>query len=314
MRKQRDTLWKAALELLFEEFLKFINPELAQSIDLAKGYEFINNELIQETLPDSGKYENKIADKLIKLFTREGKQILLHLEVQEKYSEDFGERMYVYFNRLYNKYKMSITAYAIFTEPNEIERTNIYKIDYHGTQLSYRYNTFKIAVQGDDYLINHLSPFALIILIAKGVLLKKGPKGNIGYDERLLADKLKIVKLILEKRLPAHKERALMNFLFYYTAFEFSETKATFDSEVNLLINKNTKDMITFEELLIEDALIEGFSNGEKKAREEAKENEVYRRIVKEGLSDEQIVEYAEVPLKLVRKVRKSIKFGKTTY
>ena len=79
--------------------------------------------------------------------------------------------------------------------------------------------------------------------------------------------------------------------------------------------------MITFEELLIEDALIEGFSNGKeegklegkKEGRLEARENEVYRRIVKEGLSDEQIVDYAEVPLKFVRKVRRSIECKKTT-
>ena len=160
-------------------------------------------------------------------------------------------------------------------------------------------------------MINHPNPFALIILIAKGVLLKKGPKGNIGHDERLLADKLKIVKLILGKKLPAPKERALMNFLFYYIEFEFSETKATFDYEVNLLINKNTKDMITFEELLIEDAQMDGYIKGKKEAKLEAIENEVFRLITKLGFSDQQIADYADLSLKLIKKIRGGLKAKK---
>jgi len=310
MRKQKDTLWKAALELLFEDFLLFINQDLAQSIDLAKGYEFINKELIQEFPPDHGRYENKIVDKLIKLFTRDGKQLLLHLEVQEKYSEDFGQRMYAYFNRLYDKYKMSINAYAIFTEPNEIKRKRIFKIDCMGTRLTYQYNIFKVAVQDDDELINHPSPFALIVLIAKAALIKKGSKNNLESDERLLTYKLKMVKLILDRKLPVHKQRAIMNFLFYYLDFEFSETRAKFESEVNLLINKNIKEMITFEEVLIEDAQMEGYYKG----KEEAKENEIYRLITKLGFSDQQIADYADIPLKFVKRVRKSIKCRKTNH
>ncbi|WP_158797218.1 hypothetical protein [Pedobacter sp. L105] len=316
MRKQKDTLWKAALELLFEDFLLFINQNLAQSTDLAKGYEFINKELIQEFPPDNGRYENKIVDKLIKLFTKDGKQILLHLEVQEKYSEDFGQRMYAYFNRLYDKYKMSITAYAIFTEPNEIKRKRIFKIDYMGTRLTYQYNIFKIAVQDDHELINHPSPFALIVLIAKAALIKKGSKNNLEADEQLLAYKLKMVKLVLGRKLPAHKQRAIMNFLFYYIDFEFSETRVKFDSEVNLLTNKNIREMITFEEVLIEDAQMEGYFKGRKEAtrevKREAKENEVYRRIVKEGLSDQQIVDFAEVSLNFVKKMRANISAKKS--
>ncbi|WP_158797219.1 hypothetical protein [Pedobacter sp. L105] len=65
--------------------------------------------------------------------------------------------------------------------------------------------------------------------------------------------------------------------------------------------------MITFEEVLIEDAQMEGYLKGEK----EAKENVVRRLIIKHGFSNEQIADYADVSLSFVKKVRMSIKYGK---
>ncbi len=305
-------MWKGILEQLFEDFLTFIHPELGDSLDLAKGYEFLNKELIQEFPSSGGKIEQKIVDKLVKLHNKAGHQILLHLEVQEKYSKDFSKRMYAYFNRLYDKYKMSIVAYAILTEANEIRRAGIFGIKYMGTKLSYQYNTFKLALQDDDYIINHANPFALVVLIAKAPLLKKGSKNRLEFDQRLLAYKLRIVKLIAERRLSPYKERAIMNFLFYYTDFEFSETKAKFDLEVNLLTNKNTRNMITFEEILMEEAEMTGFSKGErkgiKKGKLEAKENEVYRLITKLNFSNDQIADYMDISLSFVKKVRAKLK------
>jgi len=305
MAKQKDILWKVAIEQLFNDFLFFINPDVAQSLDLTKEFQFLNKELNQDFPSENGKHEQKIVDKLVRLTIRgiKKEQILLHLEIQEKYSKNFSERMYRYFNKLYAKYNIPIVAYAIFTETNKIERTDTFDINYSGTRITYQFNTFKIAAQDDDFLIDHPSPFALIILIAKASRLRKGSKGNVGYDDRLLDYKLKMFKLILERKLPIKKEMAIMNFLFYYIDFEFKETNAKFDDEVNSLTNKTIKDMITYEEVLLEDAETTGFL----KAKQEAKENEVYRRIVKEGLSDQQIALYAEVPLKFVRKIRAGI-------
>lgn len=60
---------------------------------------------------------------------------------------------------------------------------------------------------------------------------------------------------------------------------------------------------MTIEEVLLEDAERTGFLNG----RNQAKENEVYRRIVKEGLTDRQIAKFAEVSLYFVKKIRAKI-------
>ena len=118
----------------------------------------------------------------------------------------------------------------------------------------------------------------------------------------LLEQKIKIANLILEKQLPPEKERMLMNFLFYYVNFEFQKTKIKFDHKLNLLTNKNIQDM-TIEEILIGQARLQGKRQGEKKA----KEDEVSRLIRKQGLTNEEIVDFAETSISLVKRVRKKI-------
>jgi hypothetical protein len=304
MKKQNDTLWKGILEPFFYDFLLFVDPILAATVDQGREIVFMDKELSQESPSENEIYEQKIVDKLVRLHTLDTNKewILLHLEIQEKYNKDFGKRMYNYFNRLYIKYNVPITAYAIFTKPNGIKRDNVFKVDCFGTTLRYTFNTYKIALQEETLLMEHHNPFALVVLIAKLGALKKIYKDRHEYDRMLLEQKIKIANLILEKQLPPEKERMLMNFLFYYVNFEFQKTKIKFDHEINLLTNKNIQDM-TIEEILIGQARLQGKRQGEKKA----KEDEVSRLIRKKGLTNEEIVDFAETSISLVKRVRKKI-------
>lgn len=92
-------------------------------------------------------------------------------------------------------------------------------LNYMGTSLSYKFNTCKIAGQDDVYLMQHPNPFALIILIAKATALKALCRNSYEYDDRLLAYKLRIARLICDMKLPGQKERIIMNFLFHYINF-----------------------------------------------------------------------------------------------
>jgi len=302
MKKQNDTLWKGILEPFFYDFLRLVDPVLAATINQDRPIVFMDNELYLQAPSAEEIFERRIVDKLVKLYTTEGseKWILLHLEVQDKYTKDFSERMYGYFYRLYDKHKRPITAYAIFTEPNKIKRDNVFKMNCGGTKLEYTFNTYKIALQDENVLINHANPFALVILIAKQTELKKRYNDRQEFDRVLLADKLKIAALILERNLEDTKKRILMNFLFYYINFEFQETKLNFEHKINLLTNKNTPNM-TIEDILIGQAELRGKRLGIK----EAQEAEIARLIRKQGLTDDQIVDFAEVSHSLVKRIRK---------
>lgn len=68
MAKQNDILWKAVLEQLFEDFLRFINPELFKTLNLTHGFEFIDKEFNQQFPAENGVFIQKIIDILVKLY------------------------------------------------------------------------------------------------------------------------------------------------------------------------------------------------------------------------------------------------------
>jgi hypothetical protein len=301
--KQNDTLWKGILEPFFYDFISFVDPELATTIDTDREITFMDKELIQNRPSAGNRYEQKIVDKLVKLYTVAGNKeyIILHLEVQDQYRKNFNERMYGYFNRLYDKYKTPITALAIFTEPNTIERDNVFKINCSGTSLRYTFNTYKIALQDDNDLMQHSNPFALVVLIAKQTALKKKYKDKQLRDEMLLSEKLKVAQLIVEKQLPEAKQELLMNFLFYYVNFEFKNNQFIFEQRINQLTSNNTTNM-TIQEILIGQAKLQGKRLGKKEEREG-----MIAKMISNNATDEQIMNLTEVSPALVSRIRKRI-------
>jgi hypothetical protein len=311
MKKQYDLLWKIILEPFFYDFLKFVDPKFAGTINDSKNPSFLDKELIRQIPNAEGDLEHRIVDKLVKLYTKSGTEewILLHLEIQHQYSKDFNERMYQYFHSIYVKFKRPITAYAIITEPSRTKRNNAFKINYGGTTLEYKFNIYKLAMQDDHALMKHPNPFALVVLIAKQINFKDIKDTHLS-DEKLLANKLEIAKLIFDRKLPIHQENHLMYFLIYYVNFESKETYATFERGIMLLTNKTVEDM-TMQEAILEETKFEGLREGLRKGIKEGKEEEkieiVTRMLEMQIGSDEQIVQVAKVPLSLVRRLRKKV-------
>src|ERR1700744_4544942 len=169
MRRKDDVLWKGILEDVFDDFLRFLNPDAESLLDLNKKFEFLDKELQQVFPPENDEFSPKVVDKLVKVFTKGGEEkwILVHVEIQGQYHEDFASRMFRYYYRLLDKYNKPITAYAIFTEANSKTRPDGFELDFMGTSLKYTFNTYKIASQSDEELLADDNPFALVVLTAK---------------------------------------------------------------------------------------------------------------------------------------------------
>lgn len=178
--------------------------------------------------------------------------------------------------------------------------------------MSFNFNICKVAHLDDDGLKADTNPFALIFLIAKAAFLKKNCKNKKDYDDKLLAYKLDILKLILTRDLPSDKEAIIIKFLYYYVYFEFKETLIKFEDQFNLLTNKTIHNMTTIEDLLLEDAKIEGYLLGEKKGKnlgeKKAQEKEIIRLITKLKFTDQQIADFTELPLKFIHRIRGNFK------
>jgi hypothetical protein len=304
MRQKDDYLWKGVLEDVPDDFLRFIHPNADQVFDLNKGFRFLDKELEQLFPPEGDQYSPKVVDKLARVYTREGKEewVLLHVEVQNVYQQDFPQRMFTYYYRIFDKYHKRISAYAIFTGASPKNDTGTYEEEFMGTSIRYRFNTFKIMDQDERDLLRSNNPFALVAFIAKAAFNGKRLKDAEARDRALLEIKLNLLREMLSREIPKNKIRGLINFLTYYIRFEKQETNRIFEqAKQKLAGGSNTMGI---EELLLDRAKTQGVKQ-EKQRRD--------RRIVLNLLdhtdfSDEQIAKLAEVSEEYVAKLRKSLK------
>src|SRR3978361_1790391 len=140
-----DTLWKGILENVFDDFLRFFFDDADTLFDMEKGFQFLDKEL-EQLFPEEEGESPKFVDKLVKVFTKAGKEewLLVHIEVQGYDDKDFARRMFTYFYRILDKYEKPITAIAIFTDTNKNFHPKAYEYDHLGTSNIYRFNTYKI--------------------------------------------------------------------------------------------------------------------------------------------------------------------------
>lgn len=236
MRAKKDILWKGIIEVVAPEMLLFLFKDAASIFDQEKGFEFLDKELL-ELFPEQAKQGgNRLVDKLIKIHTLDGteKWILLHIEVQGGDTKDFAERMFAYFYRIYDRYKVKITAVAIFTGPKSQKTPTEFTYDFLGTQLVYRYNSLHITDFTEAQLLSMDNAFALVILAAQKALMVKVPLAELAQQ------RLNIAKALLGSHQYSHgKIVRIIAFLKEMVYINDSEINATFNAEIDLLTGKN---------------------------------------------------------------------------
>ena len=265
MYKTNDQLWKGVIEEMFEDFVAFFIPNLFPHIDFSKGVVFLDKELEQIYSEDDDKL--RLVDKLVKVFTLDGREhwVLIHVEVQGYYDPNFPERMYIYFVRLKEKYKKQISAIAIFSDRTKKYKPDVFEESYFGTEIRYKYLTYKVLDQNIKTLRSSNNPFSTVVE-ATLVALK-----NTKIDDLQLVDlKVDLVKRLVKKGFSKQKIFALMNFIRYYIRFKDDNTNPIFEYEIDEL-NKKTYPMGT-QEILLHQAKTEGLEQGLEKGLEQGLE------------------------------------------
>jgi len=304
--KRDDSLWKAILEDVFDDFLRFFIPGVDDLFDLSRGIVYLDKELEQLYPPEGDDHKVRYVDKLAKVHTRGGseKWILVHVEVQGYRDTYFSKRMFQYYTRIWDKYDRPIVSFAIFTDSVRKYRPSIYEESFLGTSICYKFNTYKVADQDEVALRESANPFALVVLAAKTALQKRSGM----RDPELYQLKIGIVRLLKAKQLDDRRIRKIMNFLRNYVSFENPEMSHNFDKEV-AVITQNRSYMGT-EEYLLQKARKEALQEALQEAEERAiqREKELIRNLIsKAQCSPEQIAEIFNVPVALVLSIKKDV-------
>ncbi len=114
-----DGLWKKVIADLFEEFMLFFARDLSKEIDFNNEPNFLQQGLFKEII--LRKKGRNVADQIVKVFLKNGEEkwILIHIEVQDKASDDFSKRMFRYFYRIYDKFDKEVYAIALMTDDKD---------------------------------------------------------------------------------------------------------------------------------------------------------------------------------------------------
>jgi predicted transposase YdaD len=297
-----DSLWKAILEDLFADFLRFFFSNADAIFDMKKGFEYLDKEMAQIAV-DANPGSPGYVDKLVKAYTRTGNEqwVMVHVEVQGYTDPHFEERMFTYYYRIFDRYRKRIIAIVLLTDRDRKFHPTAYRSEFLGTEIHYRFNTYKILDQSEDELQKSSNPFAFVILTALLAL----QRGRL-TDNALLDLKLALARNLLERNFSKSTIRGIFNFIRHYVAFANPENDSKFDSNIDSFTQKSRHMGIieTIKERETQKILERGIEKG----KAEGKTEVVRNLITKLGLPDAQAAEIAEVPVVFVKKIRASLK------
>ena len=312
MYQNRDILWKGLLELVFDDFLRFVYPKAEEIFDMEKGFVFLDKELAELYPKSEEGIDVRRVDKLVKLHLKDGREecILIQVEVQaDTKAQDrpvFPERMFRYFYRVLDRYKMPVETIAIFTGSDGRLLSDIFSYSCIESRLLFRYKTICVRDYSDEELLKSDNPFALVMMIARQALLK-----GKNLDENLLSGKLFVFRKIYEQgALNREKMEAILSFLHNYVLFEQPEINAVFKNEIDKITGKkNTMDIFEqVAEIRAQEGLEQGLEQGRKEGRKEGEERAtkkfVENLLKNYEIDEKEVASITGVTVTFVKKVK----------
>ncbi|WP_316747381.1 hypothetical protein [Pedobacter gandavensis] len=255
--KKMDLLLKAAMEESFPHMLRFFYKDADLLFDMERGFEYMDKELLEiypERLSRGG---TRLADVLVKVFMKDGafQWFLLHLEIQGKYSSGFPFRMFEYYYRLVDRFKVPVIAFAIFSGAENQQFSDTYHSSLLGTGLAYRYQGYQIFQHSAGELLAMDNPFALVVLAAQKAHLE-----NKVSEAALGKERLMIFKAMLATgKYDAAQMLSFLGFLKQIIYIKDPEINHQFDLEIdNLKQGENNMGRLwdAVSEFMREEALI----------------------------------------------------------
>ncbi|WP_367329761.1 hypothetical protein [Sphingobacterium multivorum] len=173
----------------------------------------------------------------MKVFLKDGREqfVLCHVVIQSsKGRGDLAERMFRYFYRIWDRYKVPITAIAILADESKCYRPVVYSQEFMGTSLRYDFNSYKILDQEESELRSNRNPFSVIVLTALLAIANKKVT-----DEGLKEIKHDLYGEMINREMDKDTRQGLYDFLTYYVSFDNEEVLGIFEKEIETKIGRS---------------------------------------------------------------------------
>ncbi|WP_140937590.1 RpnC/YadD family protein [Sphingobacterium lumbrici] len=248
---------------------------------------------------------------MVKVYLRDGseKWILVNVEIEGGSSRDFPFRFFQYHYRILDRYEVPVESIAVFTGSHRQRRSSMYRHEGIRTSIEFRYLSYHIFDNSEEELLKTDNIFGYIVLACQKALLE----GKVA-EEELSEHRSTIARALLGSK--KYDKDRIISFLGFLKNFIFIEDKQInriFDSYI-YQVTGGTIDMGVIEILKKQErqaGLLQGLEQGLEQGIEKgivAKNSEIVKKlIIQHDWSDEAIVDFAEVSLEFVKKVRKDL-------
>ncbi|WP_374584798.1 hypothetical protein [Pseudoduganella sp.] len=141
---QLDSAWKCALDQLIGECLATCFPALAAVLDLSRPFTILDGELHQPSDGTSPAGNACHADRVYQCFTRDGRAVCLHVEVQCQHDEHFAQRVFIYHALLFARHKIPVISLVILGDGSAAWRPCEFGYGFGGCELTLSFATVKL--------------------------------------------------------------------------------------------------------------------------------------------------------------------------
>ena len=280
-----DELWKGIIEDLPNAFIKRFFKDAEHLIDFTQPIVFLDKELSQ-IMPESEDIPRRV-DKLLQVTLKGGEKqlILIHAEVQGYWHTDYEEREFIYYYRLYDRFKMKIATLVIFTDSNKGYKPSVYHTEFFGTEVTYKYRVCKIMELNPSELAASNNLFDAVLLTTYWAIQQKRKEVT---EEDLVVLRLDLIRRLLAKKVAKPLITNLLIFLKQYIRFEKPNISAIFEQNYDELI-KIDKPMGVIE-IVIKQKVEEVRSQAEKEKYENTRKTIAHMR--NKGLTLDMIADF----------------------
>lgn len=309
-----DEAFKKLLQTFFAEFIELFLPELHGYLDYSQ-----TRFLMQELLVDIVGGEARSLDLLLETRFREDQAyVLLHLEPQSYRDEDFQERMFIYFSRLFERHRKEyrlIIPIAVFTmddirpEPDTLTIALPYQ-----EILRFQFLQVKLKSKNWRDYVNSDNPVAAALL------------GKMSYNKKE-SRQLRTAYLRMLLRLQGRLDTARLALIMSVADLYYPSTPVEDEGILQEIVEQNMEEGAILMELMpawkrwgyeegIEQGLLKGLERGIEQGIEQGLEEgkkegqllarlEVAEKLLQLGLEPEAIAKATELTLEEIRALRK---------
>lgn len=286
-----DRLFKELIRTFFTEFLEAFFPHIHSHID----FSYLKL-LSEEVFTDVTVGERRRVDILMETKLREKNTIIIiHIEPQSYTQPYFHERMFIYFSRLYEKYRKPILPIAVFSYDEKRKEPTTFSMSFPFQEvLTFQFLKLQLRTMNWRSFVYANNPAAAALL----------SKMDYTAKERIQV-KLEFLRMLVRMELNPAKMALINGFFETYLKLDQKEEQILME-EIKHLQPQETEGILKLPNSWIERGIKRGMKQGMKQGMKKSSKR-IASNMIKKGYTEESIASLTELSVEEIRNIKQEL-------